>query len=257
MKRKILLIVGGSDLAGAELDGQMDSTYNRANSFAARLTRPGRVFEGYEVINAATSGSANSTIARTALMWFRDEYDPDTMDVFVIVGWTESARMEAPWDIPLFSKDDMWPAADFCAEENFLYLHINVGWEHSQPEQAAKANDYINFMVDNQHFFEQLSLNLVMQLQWFLEKQHVPYYMLNTLHMFSKDNKHLEPYYCLLNEHRYMYFDNNAESFYTKYKDLGYTNPKAQYWHHGEEPHELYSQIIEHNIHEFDLLEKP
>ena len=33
MKEKIMLIAGGSDLAGSEIDGSDDSYYNRDNSF--------------------------------------------------------------------------------------------------------------------------------------------------------------------------------------------------------------------------------
>ena len=34
------------------------------------------------------------------------------------------------------------------------------------------------------------------------------------------------------------------ESFYWKYKNLGYNNEKAKYWHHGEEAHSLYAEEL-------------
>jgi hypothetical protein len=43
----------------------------------------------------------------------------------------------------------------------------------------------------------------------------------------------------------------NESAFYTKYKNLGYKNDKAKYWHHDEVPHQLYAaeliQFLESN----------
>jgi hypothetical protein len=37
---------------------------------------------------------------------------------------------------------------------------------------------------------------------------------------------------------------NNELSFYWLYKNQGYNNTRAKYWHHAEEPHQLYSQVL-------------
>ena len=39
----------------------------------------------------------------------------------------------------------------------------------------------------------------------------------------------------------------NDQSFYTKYKNLGYTNPNAKYWHHDQTPHAMYADEL-HNF---------
>jgi hypothetical protein len=61
--------------------------------------------------------------------------------------------------------------------------------------------------------------------------------------MFTRD-KHLNFYLDKIDSTRYINFDNNKESFYWKYKNEGHVNPKAKYWHHGEEPHRLYSEKL-------------
>lgn len=71
--------------------------------------------------------------------------------------------------------------------------------------------------------------------------------MCNTLHMFSPlsvGTRQLKFYLTKFNKKRYIKFLDNSESFYTKYKNLGYKNPKAKYWHHGEEPHQLYADVL-------------
>jgi hypothetical protein len=42
----------------------------------------------------------------------------------------------------------------------------------------------------------------------------------------------------------YLDLTDNEQSFYWKYKNVGYVNYKAKYWHHGEEPHKLYSEEL-------------
>jgi hypothetical protein len=36
----------------------------------------------------------------------------------------------------------------------------------------------------------------------------------------------------------------DREGFYWKYRNLGFNNPKATYWHHGEEPHRLFANEL-------------
>ena len=50
----------------------------------------------------------------------------------------------------------------------------------------------------------------------------------------------------------------DQKGFFWRYRDLGYNNPKARYWHHGEEPHKLFAdelyQFIESNKHVYRKL---
>lgn len=257
MKRKVLLIVGGSDLAGCEMDGSMDSKWNRHNSFAAKLAHNKRVLDGYEIVNAATSGQGNSAIVRTTLMWFRDHYDPETMDVFVVCGWTEPSRMDAPYKTGQIPYHEMYPGADYTPRENFDYLVINAGWTHGHEDQRVLSDSYVEFLLLNPEFLELMSMNYVLQLQWFFKAHGVPYVMMNTLHMFSHDNYFLEAYYPMLDEARYFNYRDNTKSFYTKYQLEGYVNEKAEWYHHGEEPHQLYSVLLEEHIIANNLLDTP
>jgi hypothetical protein len=61
--------------------------------------------------------------------------------------------------------------------------------------------------------------------------------------MFTR-GKHLDFYLSNIDNKQYINFDNNDECFYWKYRNAGHTNPKAKYWHHGEEPHQLYAEEL-------------
>ena len=89
---KIGLVAGCSHSAGAEIDGNEDSLYNRDNSFGSLLCKK----LGYEPINIALGGATNSGIARSVLRWINENYKPNEMEVFVCIGWTESSRLEVP-----------------------------------------------------------------------------------------------------------------------------------------------------------------
>jgi hypothetical protein len=40
------------------------------------------------------------------------------------------------------------------------------------------------------------------------------------------------------------------EGFWFKYRELGYYNKKAKYWHHDETPHRLYAEELYNSIAE-------
>ena len=82
-KDKILLIAGGSDPMGSEIDGTQDSEYNRAHSFAGRLTDPGRIFADYEAVNICAGGISNSFILRNTLLWFDKYYDSSEVNIAI------------------------------------------------------------------------------------------------------------------------------------------------------------------------------
>jgi len=63
------------------------------------------------------------------------------------------------------------------------------------------------------------------------------------MHMFSEDVK-LNFYLDQIDQSCYMNLRDNNQSFYHKYKNLGYQNPKATYWHHNEDPHRLYANDL-------------
>ncbi len=236
--RKIMLIAGGSDLAGSEIDGTEDSTYNRQHSFGNLLA--GRL--GYEPVNIAQNGPTNGTIARSVLEWFDSNYNPNEMELFVLVGWSESARVEMPVDWPTPYETNN-PAADWFGDSCRDYLRINMGWPGMHDREKTIIADTQEFIAKYTTYFEVVSANLVLQLQYFLKMHKVNYLMCNTLHMFTKGN-HLDFYVNLIDHKKYYNAYNNDECFYWKYKNAGYQNTKAKYWHHGEEPHRLYAEEL-------------
>jgi hypothetical protein len=73
--------------------------------------------------------------------------------------------------------------------------------------------------------------------------------------MFQKMHTTLRWYFKLVDMLRYPNFDDNTVNFYPKYKNLGYTNPKAKYYHHGEDAHLHYSEYLTDYIKQNNLLE--
>ncbi len=236
--KKIMLIAGCSHTAGSEINGTEDSKYNRQHSYGNQLAYK----LGYEPINFAEPGSTNPTIARSILEWFRNNYKPEEMKVFVLIGWTESTRMEVPFHRTSWY-DFHNTHHDWFSESGRDYLRINMGWEGIDPEERELIPAYHRFMANNTQYLEIVSANAVLQLQYFLKMHKVDYTMCNVMHMFTSD-KHLDFYTSLIDTTKYMNMDDNDLSFYTRYKNEGYTNPKAKYWHHDETPHRLYAEEL-------------
>lgn len=248
---KILLVAGCSHAAGSEIDGQEDSPYNRENSFGGVLAKK----LGYLSINIAQNGMTNSGIARSVLKWFQHNYDPNTMEVFVVVSWTESLRLEIPSNrhflYNLSSK-----AADWFDKTANMFFRINLGWAGGDDEERQLFPYYHEFITKNENFIEMQTINFVLQIQYFLQSKKIPYIMCNAMHMCTLPNNVNESYLQLVDVSKYYKMTNNDESFFWKYKNLGYKNYKAKYWHHGEEPHSKYAEELFNFIGENNVLSK-
>ena len=238
--RKIALIAGCSHSSGSEIDGTVDSRYNRDHSFGNVLARK----LGYEPINISISGATNSSIARSIQLWFKEQYDSTTMEVFVIVGWTEGGRIEVPaaqigQDFRSSNADADW--YDITAGN---YHRLNYGWDGHTKEQKAVIAVHKPYMVNNPIILETNSVNQILLIQYFLKSLNVEYVMCHTMHLFSPGH-HTNQYVNLVDRTRYYELDaSDQEAFYWKYRNLGYINEKAKYWHHGEEPHRLHAEAL-------------
>lgn len=239
MKQQIILIAGCSHTAGAEIDGNQDSEYNRSNSFGNILGRK----LNKQPINIASSGSTNATISRSILEWFDTQYDQSTMDVFVLVAWTESSRLELPVENREFYYFQNNPNIDWISKTEQNYFRINQGWPGGDDWERSILPDYQKFIAENLIFLELLSINLVLQLQYFFKSKNIDYIMCNTMHMFE-ENVHTKFYINLIDNKKYMNFKSNKNAFYWRYKNMGFSNPKAKYWHHNEIPHRLYAEDL-------------
>lgn len=241
MKEKIALIAGCSHSAGSEIDGNLDSGYNRDNSFGSLLANK----MGYRPLNISINGATNTGIARSILMWFDQNYKPDEMDVYVIIGWTESSRLEIPAKHRPSDFHSGNPSIEWYDSSANSYLRINYGWEGSGSYEKEIIPKYHQFMAENETYLEYQAASNVLLVQYFLKSLNVPHVMCNTMHMFVPDD-HFVSYLLKMIDGRYYYnFDKGQdESFYWKYKNLGYENSKAKYWHHSEEPHRLYAEEL-------------
>jgi hypothetical protein len=244
MKERVLLISGCSHASGCEIDGTQDSQYNRANSFgnilAAKL--------GRRPINIALSGSSNQGIARTTIEWYKKCYDPNTMDLMVLVAWSESTRMEIPTYRPTHYEE--WNASsDFLSEVSQGFFRVNFGYKGTHKDEQEMIARCHGFMVDpmNQVYLETISACMVLKMQYFFKLHNIPYLMCNTMHMFSEDN-HLDFYLSQIDQSCYYQMREERESFYWKYETLGYKNKQATYWHHDEVPHRLFAQALYQHI---------
>lgn len=241
MKRKIGLIAGCSHSAGSEIDGSEDSLYNRENAFGSILSRK----LGYEPLNIAINGATNSGISRSILNWFNQEYDSETMDMYVIIGWTESSRMEIPATHRPSDFHSGNPSIEWYDSAANSYLRINYGWKGSGSYEKSTIPKYQKFMAENEVILETWAAKDVLMTQYFLGMRNIPYVMCSTMHMFTP-NEHFSSFMVnLIDESRYFKLkEPDEETFYWKYKNLGYDNLKAKYWHHNEEPHRLYAEEL-------------
>lgn len=237
MKERIMLIAGSSDLVGAEIDGTEDSWYNRANCFGNLLAYK----MSMRPINIAMAGSSNQTITRSVLEWFDDQYDEDKMELFVLIGWTESLRIEIPTK-ESYEWEKVNLSADWFSKSSKEYFRINMGYE-GQKRERKMIRYYQEFLANNDVLMQILSAKDILFLQYFLKSKKIDYLMCNTLYMFTDEN-HLKFYTDKIDQSCYYKMLENDQSFYLKYKNLGYVNPKAKYWHHDEIPHRLYADEL-------------
>lgn len=237
-----MLIAGCSHAAGSEINGYEDSVYNRQQSFGAVMAR----HYGYRPINIAQNGMTNAGIARSVLRWFHKHYDPTKMKVFTLVSWTESTRIEIANDRG-YAYNFSSKAADWYDESSNQYMRITFGWDGGDEEEKSVIPYYHKFMAQNEPFLELMTAQLILQLQYFFNSKSVNYLMCNSLHVFTKQIQQLQTYFELVDTDKYYKMTDNDEAFFIKYRNLGYENPKAKYWHHNEVPHKLYaSELIKY-----------
>ena len=238
MKPK-LLIAGCSHAAGSEIDGEIDSKFNRDNSFGNLLAK----MLGKEPINIAVGGSTNHTIARSVINYIeKNQHD----NLFVLVSWTDSSRVEVPinWIHGHLPKN-----ADWFDESMTTFTKVTIGIPKSPiPEEDKIYNYWKTFCAENSEWLEIYSLHTVLMTQYYLKSKNISYVMCNG-GWLAKSTLHTDHYLNLIDTSRHYEHSNPDKSFIVKFRDLGYKNPLAKYWHHGVEPHKLYSNELLNFIH--------
>lgn len=238
---KVGLVAGCSHSAGAEINGDEDSEYNRDHSFGSLLCNK----LGYEPVNIALGGATNSGIARSILRWISENYNPNEMDLFVCIGWTESSRLEVPalnrpGNFLLNNPNVHW--YDTSANN---YYRINFNWKGDTDYQKSIIPKYHEFMADNPIMLETWSLNDILLVQSYLKSLNIKYVMCSTMFLYEEETHYITPLLQLIDtKHYYQLTANYDQSFYWKYKNLGYINSNARYYHHSEEPHRLYAEEL-------------
>jgi len=244
MIKRILLIAGCSHTGGSEIDGSEDSEYNRKNSFGGILA----VKLDRKPINIAMVAMSNRAIARSVLNWFDKEYNADTMDVKVLIGWTETTRIDLP-NPHAIGYAPANTAADYYTKINEDFLQINAGWAGGNDYEKDVIPYWHEYQAKHEFMCELECINTVLQMQYFFNSKGIDYVMTNTMEMFSSENTHLQFYIDLVDQSKYMDMLDNDAAFFWHYRNAGYENPKAKYWHHNEEPHRLHAKKLFEFIH--------
>lgn len=239
---KKLIVFGCSNAAGFEIYGGMDTKQNRMSSFGNLL---GKKLDR-EVVNAGFGGASNSAIARTISRWIKNEYTEDT-DIHILIAWTESCRVEYP-RIPGVDYRSGNPWADYWLAENDNFIQINMGLDPDidyAGTEKVLIEHWQNYTAAYAMTTQMEYLNLVLQTQYLLELKGINYTMCNTMHTLEpKSYELLESYMDLVDEEHYLDFRKPENNFYWYYRNNGYVNDKALYWHHGIEPHTLYADRL-------------
>lgn len=244
MTQDVLLIAGCSHIAGAEINGAQDSVYNRQYSFGNALARK----LGKIPVNIGHHSISNAGIARSVMTWIDNQLKSDYVNLSVLIAWTDSGRMELvrPYEI---DGEKICRAADwFDTTQNFVY---NVNYGTGREDNNTYTNEekeYFQmvqrFMVDNPLYLEISTITSILMLQNYLKLKGIEYLMCNSMYTVGEKETLLDYYIKHIDQSRYYNFLNKDECFYWKYKNLGYENPKAKYWHHNEVPHELFAEEL-------------
>jgi len=234
MHTKKFLIAGCSHAAGFEINGDQDTANNRSMSFGNLLAKQ----LCYDPINIALGGQSNSAIARSVLLWIQDNGMPD----FVLVAWSEPMRMDVPALSPM-DYLDMNEGVDYYNQTQGLFNQVNVGWPGGNDLDKFFLKSYHEFILRNPNLQQISSAKEVIMLQNFLAHKDIPYLFCNSMEMFER-NEFTSIYLdSILTSNYYQVFE-ERQGFYWKYKDMGYENSLAKWWHHGKIPHRLYADEL-------------
>ena len=232
-----MLIAGCSHAAGSEIDGNLSSPDNRQASFGNQLAK----MMGHEPINIARNGSSNGAIHRSVLNWFtlnKDIVENTNNNIFVLVNWAESCRIEVP--IPQPSGHSQDSCADW-ADPTFLdSMQINASMDSKMvaPQEKEYFHIFHRFLVDSEIYMQMQTAKDALSLQYFFQAHNIRYLMTNSGVAFSARNmRHLTPYLSKLDTLRYYKHRDNAFGFYEKYVQERMVNPNATYGHHGADAH--------------------
>lgn len=235
-----MLIAGCSNAAGFEINGEEDCAYNRDNSFGNLLAKKLNL----NPVNIALGSSSNPAIVRSVKEYFKHNPKPAR----VLVAFTELTRIDFPSPFEIFY-EEMNPGVDWYNQHMDQFLQINSGWHGANDLERAAIPYWHDYQVRHVKMLWLDTIRLQWGLQEFLKNLKIPYTFCNTMDMYpnigdQEWNQYCESEWEMIDTDNYLDSRDNSKGFYWYYKNLGYNNPKAKYWHHAEEPHTLYAEKL-------------
>jgi len=242
---KTLVAIGCSHMAGAELDGENPvSEYNRKHCFAAQLANK----LGYKCINVSVNGASNQFIHRKVVEYIA-HYMENPQDVFFLIGWTASPRMELRYaEENNFKYENLAELAD----EKYFPFTSGTDSKLILDNKMKKLNKFIEILFDF-HLKENERATLAYSTQQILKSLNIPYFMINTCNGIERteyttpiiDKLDTKCYY-KPNEEMYAYFP------YCR-KVLGHKK-FGKYWHHFKPAHDEYTKFLYKILQEREII---
>jgi len=231
---KTLVAVGCSHTAGAEIDGNTTSFYNRQNCFAAQLAKK----LGYNYINVSVNGASNQFIHRKVIEYITN-YMENPKEVFFLIGWTSSERMELR-----YSENNDFEYLNFADLEDRKYFPFTSG-THKKiilDDKMKKLNKFTDILFDY-HLKENERATLAYSTQQTLKSLEIPYFMFNSCNGIER-TEYTGAIIDKLDRTNYYEPDNGDYAYFPYCKFVLKHENFAPYWHHFKPAHDDYTNVL-------------
>jgi len=241
---KTLVAVGCSHTAGADIDGNPASYYNRQNCFAAQLANK----LGYEYINVSVNGASNQFIHRKVIEYITN-YMESPKEVFFLIGWTSSDRMELR-----YSENSNFEHNNLADLEDRKYFPFTSGTHKNLilDDKMKKLNKFIDILFDY-HLKENERATLAYSTQQILKSLEIPYFMFNSCNGIER-TEYTGPILDKIDKTYYPEPEDESKAYFPYCRfTLGY-NEFSEYWHHYKPAHDEYAIYLFNLLREKNLI---
>jgi len=243
---KTLVAVGCSHMAGAEIDKDHNpvSEYNRKNCFAAQVADK----LGYDHINVSINGGSNQFIHRKIIEYIT-HYMTNSNDVFFLIGWTASDRMELRYsENSKFIYDNLEDLPD----KKYFPFTSGTDKKLILDEKMRKLNKFV-YVLFEYNLKENERVTLAYSAQQTLKSFNIPYFMINTCTGIERTD-YTSSIIDKLDKNCYFKPDDGDYAFFHYCRDvLGYKK-FARYHHHFKPAHDDYAKLLYRLIKERNIL---
>ncbi len=234
-----LVAIGCSHTSGSELhNGKSECFENRQLTYAKTVADN----LNFDYINLAVNGGSNDYIFRSTIQFINDNFKKIHQYRFLI-GWTSSLRTE----LRMYEKDKKmfyrYDDLDFY-DKNYVQITSKMDPKLIEDyKMKSLISKYRVVLLEDDYCSDKFA-NYAFSLQSIFNSCNIKYYMFNTIHgqIKTKNNKNtikqlnLNPRYYKPTDHEDTFF------FHCKDK-LGF-NDITKYWHHKQEAHDAWAQIL-------------